>query len=258
VAADRRRPRSPIAVARLVSHPPPERHFRGIVRLVAPDALGHIWRARHPGRSPEAARVAAFLGLLRDEGFELARHPFPTYYRYRDVTDGIPIALYGWDDEELSQLDSWRPGFQLLYSLCEPFWGTSEEVELREDLLDGWRLAGARPALVDRLPLDGFARPVLRARLGEGPFRAAADFADWIHGATGNLYLDPLDEEYLPWSGPNLERAARAWAAAEPFLDGVYDLAEWLEEDERAHGEALLAAALGDTPARIPPRATDN
>ncbi len=251
-AAGPRSPASPRDVALLIEHPPPALHFRSIVRFVAPDACDRIWRARHPECGREAARVAAFLDLLRADWFATVERQHPAYYGYGDVAAGIPLARYGWDDDDLCGIHDFRPGYLLLFALSE---ATYQDHDYRTGVLG--ELDGLLPdAILDRIPIQGLPRAHLRATLGVGPFAALADFAEWIARETGLEHLDTCHEEGVEtaWTRPNLLRLRDEWPRADALLDRVGALIEWLEADEantQSRFAALVSAALDDAPTTI-------
>lgn len=244
-----RPPASPGAAALLIERPPPALHFRSIVRFVMTDACDEIWRARHPACGREPARVAAFLDLLRADWFATVERHHPAYYSYGDVTAGIPIARYGWDDEDLCNIYDFRPGFLLLFALSE---ATYEDHDYRTSVLG--ELDGLLPdALLERIPIYGIPRARLRARLEDGPLAGLADFADWIARETGLEHLDTCHEEGVEtaWTRPNLLRLREEWPRADALLERVGALIEWLEADSAntpSRFAALATAALDDAP----------
>jgi hypothetical protein len=250
--ASPRPPASPGAAALLIERPPPALHFRSIVRFVAPDARDRIWRARHPECGRESARVAAFLDLLRADWFATVERQHPAYYGYGDVTAGIPLARYGWDDDDLCSIHDFHPGFLLLFALSE---ATYQDDDYRTGVIG--ELDGLLPdALLERIPVYGIPRARLRARLGARPFAALADFADWIARETGLEHLDTCHEEGVEtaWTRPNLLRLREEWPRADALLDRVGALVEWLEADsanQSSHFAALATAALDDAPTPI-------
>lgn len=233
----------------LIERPPPALHFRSIVRFVAPAARDRIWRARRPECGREAARVAAFLDLLRADWFAVAEHDHPAYYTYEDMTAGIPLARYGWDDDDLCGIHDFRPAYLLLFALSEAIY---EDDDYRTGVLG--ELDGFLPAaLLDRIPVHGIPRAHLRAALGVGPFAALADFAAWIARETGLEHLDTCHEEGVEtaWTRPNLLRLREEWPRADALLGRVGALVEWLEADGanlQARFAALATAALADAP----------
>jgi hypothetical protein len=240
---------SPRDVALLIERPPPELHFRSIVRFVAPDARDQIWRARRSACGREAARVAAFLDLLRANWFAVAEHEHPAYYTYEDMTAGIPLARYGWDDDDLCSIHDFRPAYLLLFALSE---ATYEDDDYRTGVLG--ELDGRLPeALLDRIPVHGIPRAHLRATLGVGPFAALADFAAWIARETGLEHLDTCYEEGVEtaWTRPNLLRLRDEWPRADALLYRVGALVAWLEGDEtnlQSRFAALATAVLDAAP----------
>jgi len=240
-----RAPASPGAAALLIERPPPALHFRSIVRFVAPDARDRIWRARRSACGREAARVAAFLDLLRADWFAVVEHDHPAYYTYEDMTAGIPLARYGWDDDDLCSIHDFRPVYLLLFALSE---ATYEDHDYRTGVLG--ELDGLLPeALLDRIPVHGIPQTRLRASLGAGPFAALADFAAWIARETGFEHLDTCHEEGIEtaWTRPNLLRLRDEWPRADALLERIGALVAWLEAegaDTPSRFAALATAAL--------------
>lgn len=251
-AAAPRPPASPGNAALQIERPPPALHFRSIVRFVAPADLDRIWRARHPGCGREAARVAAFLDLLRADWFATVERQHPAHYGYADVTAGIPLARYGWDDDDLCSIHDFRPGYLLLFALSEAVY---QDDDYRTDVIG--ELDGLLPdALLDRIPVYGIPHAQLRARVGTGPFAALADFAAWIARETGLEHLDTCHEEGVEtaWTRPNLLRLREEWPRADALLGRVGALVAWLEADEAdtpSRFAALAIAALDDAPTPI-------
>ena len=248
-----RPPASPHSAALLVERPPPALHFRSLVRYVAPDAYDRIWRARYPDCGREAARVAAFLDLLRADWFAVVERDHPAYHAYTDVTAGIPLARYGWDDDDLYGVHDFRPGYLALYTLAEAVY---QDYDYRIGLLG--ELESLVPGVaIDRVPIHGVPRDRLRAAVEGGPFTGLADFADWIARETGFEYLDTCYEEgtATAWTRQNLARLREEWPHARALLDRVDALVKWLEADEanaRHRFDSLLVAALGGIPTIVP------
>lgn len=153
----------------------------------------------------------------------------------------IPYAGDAWAwDERLEVLDHLRPGYQLLWLLC----GDAADDDLRATIEDDpvWRDG----ALLGRIPPGGWPPRVLAERLHGTRYAPASEAAAWIHGATGNVWLD------IPWGeGPDIPWAeadalAADWRAARQLQRRVQGLVDWLEDDfsRRAHVlvDAILAA----------------
>jgi len=188
---------------------------------------------------------------LRADWFAVAEHEHPACYTYEDMTAGIPLARYGWDDDDLCSIHDFRPAYLLLFALSE---ATYEDDDYRTGVLG--ELDGLLPAaLLDRIPVYGIPRDELRAALGVGPFAALADFAAWIARETGLEHLDTCHEEGVEtaWTRLNLLRLRDEWPRADALLERVGALVAWLEADGAdtpSRFAALATAALDD--ARTP------
>ncbi|SRR5581483_6325971 len=137
-----------------------------------------------------------------------------------------------------------RPGELLLFALCAQPYETGYDSRLP-------LLAAAEehvpPALLGELPAGGFTPAELRERLAGMPYAAAADYADWLWGETGTVFLD-IDEETeadIEWTRENVLELAAQWRRAREILDCTGDLARGLEADPPARFARLLDAALG-------------
>lgn len=237
----RRTPIAPTSVAALL-----ERHeivlaFRTIVRQIVPEAEAEIWQARDTGGSRENARVWAFLRRV-ETGF------FPVYEldEYEQVVCGIPFVRNAWDDERFHALDV-PLGELLLMALCAfPF----DEDGLRIPVLDAAESLVPHDILRD-IPERGFTPTELHERLDGTSWAAAADFADWVWGETGTVFLDVDDEIEIvdaEWTPDVVRDLVEQWQRAETILDRIGALTAWLEADPPTHFTRLLDAAFGRDP----------
>ena len=99
------------------------------------------------------------------------------------------------------------------------------------DYPSGWQIAAPGRTFV----------PELRKRLKGTPYRAAADYADWLWGETETVFLD-VDEEVvadIEWSRENVLELADQWRRARDILDRIGDLTATIETDPGARLRAL-------------------
>lgn len=237
----RRAPVSPTSVAALLDHPEALAEFRQIVRTLFPDAEAEIWAGRTPSGQREVARVWEFLHRVEAEFF-----PIYPCEEYADVVRGIPFVRNAWDGERFHQLDL-RPGELLLFVLCAyPY----KDAGIRLPVLDAAEAHVPKEILRD-IPKEGLTPDELRARLEGTPYAAAADFAAWLWGETGSLFLDVDDEVEIvdaEWTREIVQELATQWQRAQLILDRIGALEAWLEANPADHFARLLNAALGRDP----------
>ncbi|GIW07439.1 MAG: hypothetical protein KatS3mg060_2244 [Dehalococcoidia bacterium] len=234
----RRAPVAPSSVVDLL-----ERHgaylaFRQLVRDVFPEAEAEILAATGRDGDRESARVWAFLHKVEAEYF-----PVYEYDEYEQVLCGIPFVRNAWSYDRFHELDL-SPGELLLFALCaQPY---ESGYDSRVALLDAAEAHVPR-ALLAELPEAGLTPAELHERLDGTPYAAAAEYADWLWGDTGSVFLD-VDEQTvadIEWTRENVLELADHWRLARELLDRTGELARWLEADPAARFERLLAAALG-------------
>ena len=235
----RRAPVSPASVAALLESHEAYLAFRRILREIFPEEEAEILAAHQAGGSRENARVWEFLHLVE------ARY-FPVYEvdDYEQVVCGIPFVRNGWGYDRFHELDL-RTGELLLFALCaQPF---EPGYDTRLSILDAAEAHVPRPVLSD-IPEQGFDPANLHDRLDGTPYVAAAEFADWLWGATDTVFLD-LDDEVevvdADWTRELVLELAEQWRRASGILDRIAEFASWLEADPPAHFAQLLDAALG-------------
>lgn len=209
------------------------------MREVFPEAEGEILGVAETGASRESARVWAFLRKVEAEYF-----PCYEAEEYEQVVCGIPFVRNGWSYDRFHELDV-RPGELLLFALCAQPYLSGDDT--RVALLDAGEAHVPRELLAE-IPPDGFAPAELHERLDGTPHAAAADYADWLWGETGTVFLD-FDEEIVvsdaDWTRENILELAEQWRRATAVLDRIGELATWLEADLPARFARLLDAALG-------------
>lgn len=238
----RRTPVAPTSVAAHLSGHTGVLAFRRIVAEIFPEDAEDILAAQHPGATREQARVWAFL-------YKVEADLFPVYELddYEQVAWGIPFIREGWSYDRLHELEM-PPGRLLLFALCaQP---VAAGMDSRVPLLDAAEAHAPRALLLD-IPAGGLEPAELHERLDGTPYAAAADFADWLWGDTGSVFLD-LDDDVevsdADWTPAIVEELAGQWQAAAALLERIDALAAWLEADPPAHFARLLDAALGRDP----------
>jgi hypothetical protein len=240
----RRTPARPTSVAESLRGLDLFLDFRRIVESVFPAEAGAILDARSPGERREVARVEAFVRRVT------SIFPIDECDSYEQVVSGIPFIRLGWGIERIESLDS-RPGELMLVALCE--WPYDLGPGPRVALLDA--LSELVPAeVLAEIPEGGVAPATLRERLAETPYLPAADFADWIFGGTDTVFLDWDDEcdyEAIDWTPENVAELSAEWRRADGILDGICDLADWLEADPAARFPIIIRTALGRDPSAI-------
>ncbi len=234
----RRAPVAPLSLVDLL-----ERHdayiaFRQIVREVFPDAEAEILAATGANGDRESARVWAFLNRVEAELF-----PVYDVDEYDQVLCGIPFVRNAWSYERFHELDL-SAGEMLLFALCaQPYMSGYDS---RVALLDAGEAHVPR-ALLAEIPEGGLTPAELHERLDGTPYAAAAEFADWLWGDTGSVFLDVDDETVadIEWTRENVLELADEWRLARDLLDRTGELARWLEADPAPRFAHLLDAALG-------------
>jgi hypothetical protein len=230
-------PVSPTSVAALLERQEAILAFRQIVREIVPEGETEIWAARVQGGTRENARVWEFLRRVKGQFF-------PVYEcdEYEQVTWGIPLVRNAWDYDRLHALEM-PLGELLLFVICSyPY----DDPGLRLPALDLAERHVSRQVL-QAIPADGFTPTELHARLDETPYAAAAEFADWLWGQTGTVFLDVAEEIELidaGWTCDIVADLARQWQRASAILDRIGQLVSWLEADPADHFARLLDAAL--------------
>ena len=235
----RRAPVSPASVAALLECHEAYLAFRRILREIFPEEEAEILATHQAGGSRENARVWEFLHLVE------ARY-FPVYEvdDYEQVVCGIPFVRNGWGYDRFHELDL-RTGELLLFALCaQPF---EPGYDTRLSILDAAESHVPR-CVLSEIPEQGFDPAGLHERLDGTPYVAAAEFADWLWGATDTVFLD-LDDEVevmdADWTKELVLELAGQWRRASGILDHITEFASWLEADPPAHFAKLLDAALG-------------
>jgi hypothetical protein len=240
-----RRPLLPTALGHRLRNNGAYLEFRRIVGEIFPDAATEILAAPvGAGEDREAARCLAFLARVETL--------FPCYEpeEYDQVACGVPFSRNGWSYDRFHELDL-PPGELLLFALCEqPYLADHGS---RVALLDAAAAHVPRDVLAG-LPAEGIEPQALHERLDGTPFAAAAEFADWLWGQTGTVFLDVDDETEVTdaeWTPEIVRELAAQWRRASATLDRIGRLERWIERDPPDRFARLLDAALGNDPQLI-------
>jgi hypothetical protein len=225
----------PQSVAALLGNQRAGLEFRNIVRQVFPDAEAEIWHTCGATGTQENRRVSAFVQRVEAQFF-----PVYECEEYDQIAWGIPFIRLGWSYEGFHDLER-RLGELLLLSLCEA------PVDVRISLLDALETHVPR-TLLERIPPNGFSPTELLTRFEATSCVALAEYALWLWGSTGTVFLDLSDEVDVTeadWTQENIEDLAAQWQRTRGILNRIDALAAWLEADPTAHLAQLLDAALG-------------
>ena len=235
-------PIAPSSVAALLGGQEAYLEFRRIVRELFPDSWEEVFDAREAGADREAARVWAFCRKV-----ETAYFPVYEGESYEQVAYEIPFVRFGYSYDRYHDFDC-PFGELLLLALCPSPYIVDQGVRIA--LLDAAEARVPREVLTG-IPENGVPPDELHARLDGTQFAPAADFADWLFGATGTVFLDYDDEVVVSdadWTRENVAELARQWRVADALLKRVTDFTRWLEADPAERFARLLRAAVGRDP----------
>ena len=183
----------------------------------------------------EWAMVAAFRAAFERRYFPLSDLAEDFY----SIGRGIPFEPQGFEWDDLEDPSALRDGFQALVALVDP---EAPGAAARADLLHS--SLGVTVETLVLLPREPVGWETLEARFGGGPRAAVLDFARWLAGATGCVFLDATFDDagryWWDWSPESVRALAAQWAAAEELVARVYALAEWLEADLPSRLRELL------------------
>ena len=212
--------------------------FRRLVRMVLPGREATIMAAGRDGEDRESARVEAFLDHVDTL--------FPIEYpeRYRDLLAGIPSRREGWwgEGQDLSNLPL---GDLLLLAVVADPYDTGFHDALREHL----PTFGIPAALLRELPTGGATPGELADHFLGTRWEAVAQYAAWVHGCTGSVFLDCSPEDTprsIAWTRGNVALLTEQARAAERLLRAIRDLSTWLVADPARRCAELVAAVTGD------------
>lgn len=226
---------APRSVARLLASHEALLQFHALVHDLFPDHAEAIWNAQLPGEPRETARVQAFVQRVQADLFPLYEGD-----EYDQLVWRIPFLRLGWNLEDYHDLER-RQGELLLLTLCQA------PVDVRVPLLE-WARDHVPHDVLRQIPDGGFPLDELHAAFDATSCAAVADFAAWLWGETGSVFLD-LDDEVevvdAEWTRDNVVELTAQWQQAQAILDRVEALGDWLEVDPAAHFCLLVEAALG-------------
>ncbi len=226
---------APRSVAALLASHEALLQFRALVHDLFPDDADAIWNAQLPNEPRETARVQAFVQRVQADLFPLYEGD-----EYDQLVWRIPFLRLGWNLEDYHDLQR-RQGELLLLTLCQA------PIDVRVPLLE-WARTFIPLDVLRQIPDGGFPLDVLHAAFDATSCVAVADFAAWLWGETGSVFLDVDDEIEVvdaEWTRDNVVELTAQWRHAEALLDRVEALADWLEADPATHFRLLVEAALG-------------
>ena len=226
---------APRSIAALLASHEALLQFHALVRDLFPDHAEAIWNAQLPNEPRETARVQAFVQRVQADLFPLYEGD-----EYDQLVWRIPFLRLGWNLEDYHDLER-RQGDLLLLTLCQA------PVDVRVPLLE-WARAHVPPDVLRQIPDGGFPLDDLHAAFDATSCVAVADFAAWLWGETGSVFLDLDDEVEIvdaEWTRDNVVELTAQWQQAQAILDRVESLAHWLEADPTSHFRLLVEAALG-------------
>jgi hypothetical protein len=218
-----RAPLSPTGLAVFLAGHESELAFRAVVRQLFPARVAAgILGARQRGADREAAQMWAFCQRMEQTYF-----PIIELDEYEHLQWGIPFIRLGWSYDDFHELER-GPGTLLLMALCaQPL---SEGLDSRVSVLDGVEQLGVARDVLAELPPTGLTPAQLHARLDGTPLAGAADFADWMWGQTGTVFLD-IDEDTevgdADWTLELVQELAEQWRRARSLMERVDHLCTW-------------------------------
>ncbi|MDP2949734.1 MAG: hypothetical protein Q8P22_09395 [Chloroflexota bacterium] len=200
-------------------------------------------------------QIATFAQRFGERYFDLASEfTDGMVEEYQYLTACIPIQPLGisWDDYH--DLNSWRPGYQMLLALPQDPTVDPGRQGPRVALLDS--CSEFVPAALLERTGQGYAREELHQRLDGARFEAAALAADWLCGDTDNAFLDadetmPIQEQ---WDPETVRILTEHWARARDVRDRIHSLAEWLEVEPGSRFRELLDRIEGEPQPQYDPR----
>ena len=246
----RRRPPSLRELTALAGYVSDYAWFAELVRHLFPEEAEGLLTA--PGIRE---RVGRFAQLFGEHHFPLCAPYLDNYWDDEDeppwtwLRRGIPFELFGFGYDGLHELwNGYRDGLSALALLAKPPDAFSVETDgIRTAWLESAAVFIPQTAL-GRIPEEGIPLETLREVLAGTRFETAAHAAAWIWGETGNFLLDASPYEYEPydafadpWEDDVIAHATEEWRRADAFMDAVYRLSAWLEEDLPAHFAELAA-----------------
>ena len=215
--------------------------FLDLVQRYLPDHEQEILQ----GGTPEE-RIAIFANHFKHRYFPLHwvfEMPGAGDVDYDYMVSSIHTMVLGWDDDDWHMIEDREPGHQLLFALCRCCDDPHHDDGLRVPTLEACA-RHTKPATLQRIPPNGYARGELRRLLDGTEFEAAAKAADWFYNDTGNGFLDTPEhmEQYTQddWTPENVAELTRLWAEADLLTDQVENLRAWLEQDTNKHFAQLL------------------
>lgn len=192
-------------------------------------------RSKSPGA--HSPREMEFFDIVRERRF-----PIDDIWSGEDEDnrmDYISIQTYALDDEAI---ENWRLAWQVIYGLCQEL---VDEVDWNA-IMDQLPPGSPVPRFVEtRAPFGfdsgRFFRRVHRMSPRLKYIRRVFEMATF---STGNVFLDTtyeiLGNSELPdWSKENIDWLTNQWRRAEPILERIESLIDWLEADHQRLAELI-------------------
>ena len=251
-----RRPPSLRELVVLVGNAEDHAWFVGLVRRLFPDEAEAVLTA------PDIRqRVEGFARLFEERHYPLYAPFFEFYLTEEDeppftvLRRGIPYDLQGIGYEGLHEMwGGYRDGLSALALLAKPpesFYTESDEIRV------AWLESAAAHIpqhTLLRIPEGGIPLEALAEAVKGTRFEGVAQAAAWTWSETGNFFLDNSYEDGAfdgfsdPWDDEVIAEATEEWRKARTFLDSVYQLADWLEQDLPARFAEMLEFILPRLP----------
>ena len=184
-------------------------------------------RSKSPGA--HSPREMEFFDLVRERRF-----PIDDIWSGEDEDnrmDYIPIQTYALDDEAI---ENWRLAWQVIYGLCQELVDEVDWNAIMDELPPGTPLPRfVQDRAVFHFDAKRFFRRVHRAGPRLRHIRRVFEMATY---STGNVFLDTtfemLGNSELPgWDKENIDWLTKQWRRAEPKLERIEAVIDWLEAD---------------------------
>lgn len=209
-------------------------------------------------------RASKFVYYFSKQYFPLREDVFEEGVSIADILGDIPVQLMGFSYSGYHGFMDFRPGYILLLSLITCPW-EEDPYDEDEDEDEGARVPilaevgnMVGTGLAGLIQPGGWSPEELHELTDDTEFDGCGEFADWVHGGTGNLLLDTMGEvsemgDQIEWGREAVDDITNEWHYTCEFFDKVNRLALLLEEDPADAFSRLLARLL-DKPEMIIPK----
>jgi hypothetical protein len=208
--------------------------FRRLIAEFLPEREGDILHEPTP-----QLQMERFTSYFTDRYFPL--EDGMGFEGYGELTSRIPLPVMGFTYDDYHELPSeFKASFQLMsYLITNPY---EDEVDVA--LAEGCEEHVPRE-LLERVVGNRLDPNAAHQILNGTRYEGLATWADWIHHATGNFFLDTDYEELwnnvpFEWDRDTVERLNREWHQAEELQNRINNFANWLEEDLVTRFEEVL------------------